>query len=251
MYNLNNLKLLWEQQIKNEYAKYQEFIDDNNVPKYRTNFVDSTKTKVSYAMETLIYKRPVILNVNMAFMINGQNKHCQPTLYHEFTHMWDSENIFKNKEPQERKSVLSLYTEYHASQIGFLRFMNFESVNQNKKIDQNDKFYEFNKEETVFEFYDERCQLLSESINNYEINSSTNNYQAVIDSYMYVFGIKNIYDKYVKIIELPQLNSIFHENLIKLYPLLQKFSINELWNILLLSSNALDKIHILNVINQT
>ncbi len=251
MYNLNNLKLLWEQQIKNEYVKYQEFIDDNNVPKYRTNFVDSTKTKVSYAMETLIYKRPVILNVNMAFMINGQNKHCQPTLYHEFTHMWDSENIFKNKEPQERKSVLSLYAEYHASQIGFLRFMNFESVNQNKKIDQNDKFYEFNKEETVFEFYDERCQLLSESIYNYEINSSTNNYQAVIDSYMYVFGIKNIYDKYVKMIELPQVNSIFHENLIKLYPLLQKFSINELWNILLLSSNALDKIHILNVINQT
>lgn len=27
MYNLNNLKLLWEQQIKNEYIKYQKFIE--------------------------------------------------------------------------------------------------------------------------------------------------------------------------------------------------------------------------------
>lgn len=248
MNNFNTLKLLWEQQIKNEYIKYQQFISDDNMPKYRTIFIDSTKTKVSYAMEALIYKRPVVLNVNMAFMINGQNKHCQPTLYHEFTHMWDSENIFKDKEIQERKSALSLYTEYHASQIEFLRFMEFESVKDLKSIEQNDKFYEFDKEETIFEFYDERCQLLSESINNYKNDSSTENYKAVIDSYMYVLGIKSIYDKYIDIVEFPKVDSIFHENIMNIYPLLQDYQIEELWEILLNCSKILDNLHILNSI---
>lgn len=34
MNNFNTLKLLWEQQIRNEYIKYQQFISDNNMPKY-------------------------------------------------------------------------------------------------------------------------------------------------------------------------------------------------------------------------
>lgn len=72
MNNFNTLKLLWKQQINNEYAKYQVFINDSNMPKYKINFVDSTVTKVSYSMQTLIYKCPTILNVNMAYMINGQ-----------------------------------------------------------------------------------------------------------------------------------------------------------------------------------
>lgn len=248
MNNLNAQKLLWEQQIKNEYPKYQVFINNTNMPKYKVNFVDSTKTKISYSMEALIYKRPVILNVNMAFMINGKNKHCQPTLYHEFTHMLDAENLFKDKNQQERKSVLSLYTEYHASQIEFLRFMEFESIRHFKSIDKNDKFYEFDKEKTVFEFYDERCQLLSESINNYKIDASTINYKAIIDSYMYVFGIKSVYDKYVNIIEFPQVDSIFHQNLMDIYPLLQKYKVEELWEILLNCNQILDNLHILNSI---
>lgn len=118
------------------------------------------------------------------------------------------------------KSALALYTEYNASQIEFLRFMEFESVKDLKSINQNDKFYEFDKEETIFEFYDERCQLLSESIDNYKNDSSTENYKAVIDSYMYVLGIKSIYDKYIDIVEFPKVDSIFHENIMNIYPLL-------------------------------
>ena len=181
-------------------------------------------------------------------MINGKNKYCQPTLYHEFTHMWDYENLFKDKDQQERKSVLSLYTEYHASQIEFLRFMEFESINSNKNINMNDKFYEFDKEESVFDYYDDRCQLLLESINNYNNDTSTGNYKAVIDSYMYVFGIKSIYDKYIGVIELPQVTSIFHENMINMYSLLQDYKIEKLWEILLDCSKIFDNLHILNSI---
>lgn len=248
MNNLNAQKLLWEQQIKNEYPKYQVFINNTNMPKYKVNFVDSTKTKISYSMEALIYKRPVILNINIGFMINGKNKYCQPTLYHEFTHMWDSENLFKDKELQERKTVLSLYTEYHAAQIGFLRFMEFESVNHTKNINSNDRFFEFDKQETVFEYYDERCKLLSESINAYNLNASTNNYKAILDSYMYVFGVKSMYDKYIGIVELPKVSSIFHKNLMDIYPLLQNYKVEELWEILLNCSKILDNLHILNSI---
>ncbi len=220
MSNLNTQKIIWEQQIKNEYEKYQVFINDSNMPKFRVNFVDSTKNKVSYSMEVLTQKSPMILNVNMGFLIGKNAKHCQSTLFHEFTHMWDYYNLFRDKDPKERKSVLSLYTEYHATQIEFLRFMEFESVSQTKDIHSSDCFYEFGKEETVFEYYDERYKLLSESINNYRTDASTSNYKAIIDSYMYVFGIKSIYDKYINVIELPQVDCIFHKNLISIYPLL-------------------------------
>lgn len=248
MINLNTQKLIWEQQIKNECIKYQTFIGDSNIPKYKINFVDNKDFSISYSMEVLTQKIPMILNVNMGFMVGKSGKHCQPTLYHEFTHMWDHSNLFQDKDQQERKSVLSLYSEYHASQMEFLRFMEFESVKHTKGIDPNDKFYEFDKEETVFEYYDERCQLLFESINNYKDDNSTKNYKAIIDSYMYVFGIKSMYDKYVGIIDIPQVDSIFHDNIMNIYPLLQDYNIEELWEILLDCSKILDNLHILNSI---
>lgn len=246
MINFNTQKIIWEQQIKNEYAKYQIFIGDNNIPKYKVNFIDSTKNKVSYSMEVLTQKNPMILNVNMGFLVGKNGKHCQPNLYHEFTHMWDCNNLFQDRDYKERKSVLSLYTEYHASQIEFLRFMEFETINQNKSIDHNDKFHEFDKEVTVFEFYNERCQLLSESVNNYKADISTSNYKTIIDSYMYVFGVKSIYDKYIDIVELPSVDSIFHENIMNLYSLLQDYKIEELWEIFLDCSEIIDNLHILN-----
>lgn len=246
MINLNTQKLIWEQQIRNECTKYQIFIGDSNMPKYKINFIDNKNMEISYSMEVMTQKIPMILNVNMGFLAGKNGKHCQPTLYHEFTHMWDHNNLFPDKDQQERKSVLSLYTEYHASQIEFLRFMECNSVKDLKSFDQNDKFYEFDKEETVFEFYDERCQLLSESINNYINDSSTANYKAVIDSYMYVFGIKSIYDKYIDVVEFPKIDSIFHKNIMNIYPLLQDFKIEELWEILLDCSKILDNLHILN-----
>lgn len=248
MINLNAQKLIWEQQIKNEYAKYQIFIGDSNMPKYKVNFIDSTKTKVSYSMEVLTQKNPMILNVNMGFLAGENGKHCQPNLYHEFTHMWDYNNLFQDRDHKERKSVLSLYTEYHASQIEFLRFMEFESINSTKHINSNDRFYEFEKEETAIDYYEYRCQLLSESISNYNIDASTENYKAVIDSYMYMFGIKNIYDQYICAIEFPKVDSIFHENMINMYSLLQNYKIENLWKILLDCSKIFDNLHILNSI---
>lgn len=244
--NFKTKKFQWEQQIQKEYIRYQQFIKNTNMPKIKIVFIDDLKN-IPYAMETLTYKRPVVLNVNIGYMVCG-SQHCQSTLFHEFTHMWDSENLFKDKDTQERKSVLSLYTEYHASQIEFLRFMEFESVNHLKPVDPNDKFYEFDKEKTVFEFYDERCQLLSESINSYKTDGSAKNYRAIIDSYMYVLGIKSIYEKYVGLIEFPSIDSIFHQNIINIYPLLQDYRVEELWDVLLGCSKILDNLHILNSI---
>ena len=63
---------------------------------------------------------------------------------------------------------------------------------------------------------------------------------------MYVFGIKNIYDKIVNIIELPQVNCIFHEKLVGLYPLLKNSDISDLWDVLLLCSQVLDKTYIID-----
>lgn len=97
--------------------------------------------EISYSMEVMTQKIPMILNVNMGFLTGKNGKHCQPTLYHEFTHMWDHNNLFPDKNQQERKSVLSLYAEYHASQIEFLKFMELNSLFDNKTISNTDLFW--------------------------------------------------------------------------------------------------------------
>ena len=49
-----------------------------------------------------------------------------------------------------------------------------------------------------------------------------------MDAYMYVFGIKNVYDKYIKNVEMPKINDIFYEYIVIIYSLFQKYSINDL-----------------------
>lgn len=248
MYNLNNLKLLWEQQIKNEYIKYQKFIENTNMPKYKVNFVDGTKNSIGYSMQTFTYTKPIVLNINTGFMIKG-NKHCQPVLFHEFTHMFDSKNLFNNKPEEEKTKVLSLYTEYHASQIEFLRFMEFESIETKKNIKSSDIFMCFDNQYSVFEYYNNKCKLLFESIKKYNKYKTIESYKTVINSYFYVFGLKSIYDKHIENVEMPLYSEcIFNNLIIPFYKLLQNYNVDDLWDMFLKLKYILDKTYTLDVL---
>lgn len=249
MINLNIQKLIWEQEIRNEYAKYQIFIGDSNMPKYKVNFIDSTKTKVSYSMEVLTQKNPMILNVNMGFLVGKNGKHCQPNLYHEFTHMWDCANLFISEYPLSRSKFLSLYTEYHASQIEILRFIECGSIDNIRNITPIDEFFVFDKKISAIDYYLNVCRFLFEKSCIYKSCKIPENYKYLMDAYMYVFRIKNVYDKYINNIEVPRINDIFYEYMVTVYSLFQKYRINELLEPLLQHIDTLDIIFAKDFIN--
>lgn len=230
----------WTQQIKKEYEKYKIFINDTNVPNYKPNFIYDQN--VSYFMCAHLYRNPIILNVNGATML-AYGEHCQPTLFHEFTHMWDSQNIFLNQTQPDRIRSISLYTEYHASQIQFLKFMEFNSIFDNKTVKGTDLFWWLDNKCTAYQFYKDHCGLLQESTQKYINEPTMNRFKVVIDSYLYLFGIKNIYDNLFDTIDIPQNNCIFHNEMTKLYQILQEYEVEYLSGILCETQKLLESIH--------
>lgn len=109
----------WDKFIEQEYRNYKAFINSYNMPLYKTNYINGDTLTVPYTMQVNTSCNPMILNINTVYMANNRYLHCQPSLFHEFTHMLDSEYLFVDKKSIDRSKFLSLYTEYHASQIDF------------------------------------------------------------------------------------------------------------------------------------
>jgi len=240
MFNTSIINPLWDSFIEQEYQKYKIFVNDSNMPSYKTNYINGNEINVPYTMQTDTSCNPMILNVNTIYMDNEKYKHCQPTLYHEFTHMWDDKNIFVNKEPVDRNKFLSFYTEYHASQIEFIRFIEADSISNINSVEPMDEFYVFNEKISVVKYFLNVCRLLFEKSCKYKSEKTIGNYKFLMDAYMYVFGIKSIYDKVIGEIKLPEINDIFYTYMLSIYSLLQNNNVNELWTPLLEKIDDLD-----------
>ena len=163
--------------------------------------------------------------------------------------MWDSANLFIDEEPLNRSKFLSLYTEYHASQIEFLRFIECRSIDNIHNITPLDEFFVFNKKISVIDYYLNVCRLLFEKSCIYKSYKTPENYKYLMDAYMYVFGIKNMYDKYVNNVEIPKINDIFYEYMLITYSLLQKYNTNDLFKPLLQHIDSLDVVFAKDFIN--
>lgn len=96
---------------------------------------------------------PMTLNINTVYMNEDRYLHCQPSLFHEFTHMWDCANLFISEEPLSRSKFLSLYTEYHASQIEFLRFIECGSIDNIRNTTPIDEFFVFERKISAIGYY--------------------------------------------------------------------------------------------------
>ena len=114
MSHTDEMILMWNEFITQEYQNYKMFINNNQMPQYRTNYINGNEIEIPFIMQADTSHNPMILNINIVYMEKDKYLHCQPSLFHEFTHMWDSANLFIDEEPLNRSKFLSLYTEYHA-----------------------------------------------------------------------------------------------------------------------------------------
>ena len=199
-----------------EYENYKRFIQNNNMPAYNIGYIENIDD-ISYIMRTTTYTNPMSLMVNLGYILLSECKNFEPTLYHEFTHMWDSYNLFTNKNINDKKKVLFLYTEYHASIIEFYKFIKLENVNTKCKIEEYQKYPYWNKKYTPQEFLQDKIELVYEFSENYKKSKTPKSYIQLLQSIMYVWGTidaynnindsnlsislpRTIFDKYLKIL---------------------------------------------------
>lgn len=176
--------------IKNAYEQYHSFMGLNaKLPKVEilTHKINGT-VLANHKMD------------NGKHFIRVQEKlpllkdEALPYLFHEFTHVYDYETYFKGVEKQEM--LLQLYTEYHASQIEFMKKLGFDNVEDRLVITANTNVTTFSKSQTVEQFLLEEKRGYIAKIRDY---ISLNNMQGLFDAFpflMYYLGKIKVVIKY-------------------------------------------------------
>lgn len=162
----SNDKIKWEKQVREFEKEYLSLTKLEQIPIYEIHFIKPTND-ISYSMQIINSSKPYILNVNMGFMYLTDFDYKE-TLVHEFTHMIDYSTLLLDKDEKFRKNVLSLYSEFHAT------YEQCKYIAQTKKsIDGKIIYF---------------CNLLNESIIEYNNNQTIRNWKAIEEAYMYYYG---------------------------------------------------------------
>jgi len=169
--------LAWTHLIYKEAEEYKRFINDNNLPNFKIIFSHNTNEKPNYSMKVDTYKRPSNLFVNSGFMIDRDFDY-KSTLFHEFTHLWDSENLLGDIPLSEKHKWLFLFTEFHASYIQALFIMGVETINDTQTL-------QYHKISNVI---NEDIELINECVERFNQSKNMNDYKGLLDAYMYYFG---------------------------------------------------------------
>ena len=230
-------KVIWEAQIRKEYKKFSKFIGSDQLPKFNIEFVDPTIEDINYGMKVKYSPSPT-LKINMGFMIRGN---FQAMLFHEFTHLWDNAVLCNNKDEKTKRKILSLYSEYHASQVEFLKFIGCDELNSNKKVAPTDTFKHSGEKHTVQQYFESKIEFLEEVLDKYQTNRSLKTFKSVVNGYMYLLGTKEAYSKHVGPISIPVFNDIFYEQMMMTYFCLSSLEGDRMFEILLKARILLDK----------
>ena len=99
------------------YLEYQKEYSRSDYPKLSVdNLIYVHDVDFFFQFDSSkLYENQYELHVNMeAFTLN--DTYLKSILYHEFTHIYDS-LMFKNKQIEEYKNIMSYYSEIHSSYI--------------------------------------------------------------------------------------------------------------------------------------
>ena len=173
-------KLIWEHKIRNFEKEFLNMFPDIKLPKYIINFINTLNTpNIKYSMQVQHTKTPMILNVNMGFMLDKDFDY-KATLSHEFTHMHDYNTLIKDKEQRYRSKALHLYSEYHATYIQSTYISLKNETTHNIDIIE----HEIHENELY----------INESIDKFSKSHKIDDWNDILYGYMYYFGYINCYN---------------------------------------------------------
>ena len=115
-------------EVKKHECKFKRFLGIETFPQYTIRSKEaSVLVADSQGYESIARSHFDVKNNTHTLTISTNYEPCEYIMFHEFTHMLDSENYVKND--PTRYIGLSGFTEYHASQIELLALLGLKSIN--------------------------------------------------------------------------------------------------------------------------
>ena len=129
--------------IQDFYNEYKVFINRREMPKIVPNFdmSDSILDSLAYIDRDDIRGEsiPIYINTNL---FKYPKQYYESILFHEFTHIYDANIIFKDEDDETFSSLISSYSEFHASQVEILCNIGYNrAYNINHKFRMSTKLY--------------------------------------------------------------------------------------------------------------
>lgn len=209
--NKNELILLKQTEItiKKYYKEYNIFMNiPFHMPQFQINYRKASKDIFANVKET---DSKFVLTVDPLLC---KTPFAKPTLYHEFTRIYD--HIIMNQLGIYQPYIYHVFTEYHASQIEMMTRLNLRT--QYGTIDNNVNH------KSIFESlisgkndFQKRVSILNLSV--------TNDFSKAIDWFCYYIGKVNIFVYYfneynVSLLDLTEFVNTFGDEIVSLQKIL-------------------------------
>lgn len=129
-------------QVQNYYREFKKFINNAMLPDI-IPIVKSDRNDIfssyAYIDKDFLYLSPIPLYVSTK-LFTYKEQFYKSILYHEFTHIYDYYITFSSLSKEIKDKMMSIYSEYHASQIEILTNIRYErAYNIFKKFSMNTK----------------------------------------------------------------------------------------------------------------
>lgn len=183
------------QQLKIYEKEYKVFMDIQEFPKYdlstkkaslylaNTQGFDSVAT-TSY--QPKIKKHSLHISTNLSIE--------KYVLFHEFTHMLDSE-IYANGD-SIRYAGISGFTEYHASQVELLQLLGVDRVNEKISFSMNTIITTIAGEKSVYQYVKEKQQHAIELFSRTDFPADLNTLKSAFGVLYNYYGLRSICEMY-------------------------------------------------------
>ena len=120
-----------EEYILNCYLEYKKFMKQSNLPDIRPvfNIQDANINRTIAYIERDDLREPIIPIYISKKLFSYSEQYYKSILFHEFTHVFDANITFININNHEKlTSLMSSYSEYHASQIELLSSLGYKVI---------------------------------------------------------------------------------------------------------------------------
>ena len=211
------------QQVQNWEKEYKNFMDIHEFPPYGLETkkaslyladaqgFDSVAT-TSYQPKTKEHSLLISTNLPMEKYV----------LFHEFTHMIDSE-MYANGD-SVRYAGISGFTEYHASQVELLQLLGADRMNEKISFSMNTIIITIAGEKSVYQYVKEKQQHAIELFSRTDFPADLNTLKSAFGVLYNYYGLRSICEMYA----VDYIEEIDNEAFLKFIPTQQFVVINKL-----------------------
>ena len=190
---MNNRMLSAKLKIfENEFKK---FMNIKKFPKYKLVMKEiNYETAINEQYLVLANAHYEIKDMSHRLTISVNCNIPKDVLFHEFTHMIDSE-MYVNGDAV-RYCGLSGFTEYHASQIGLLKLLGCTSLNDEVTFSMNKIIYTISGGRSVYQYVEERRQLAIALFNEDDFPKDIEKLKDALGILFNYWGLRSICEMY-------------------------------------------------------